>query len=541
MDQGQTIILMDGPDNRITQAVVYDGEALVTRRAVCSVAAGIQRISMEVLAERLTPDACRARVIGRGEILGVQYSRRRLDEAPRQNLREAQLEVDNLVHAKRMLESRQRNLQRQLGLLDAVADFSRIQIPRELKTQMPPLEGLQELLGYLDSNGSRLGDEEQELVRRLEQNQRELERARERIKQLRGHTSPRHAFIDLLFHASEPGQIEAEVYYLAQGAAWQPRYRLEVPDDRSQVILAQDAEIQQQTGEDWNEIQLTLSDASPGLQGRLPEPKRWLLMEQQQVRQVVRMAAEDAPVASAPAMAGGFEADFDLDDSLEELDSRAEEAIAQRAVRSTGFEYRLPQPISLASDDQEQLLPLDRKPLQGSFHHYCVPASDPQAALVFATEASADWLPGTVNVLFDGRLVSRSRLGETPPGEELRFHLGIDRGVRVQRECLEERRSETFFGKVDRQQHERNLHWRIRCENRRAEPVELWLWESIPVAPSDRYQVKVSELSPKPTASDWQGREGVMLWRLELPADGIRAIDLQYSLRYPRDNPPINI
>ncbi len=74
------------------------------------------------------------------------------------------------------------------------------------------------------------------------------------------------------------GDFELEVIYTVYGAQWEPLYdarvQLLVPDSPDGLLegklqLSYLAKITQNTGEDWNDVALTLSTAQPNL-GTLP-------------------------------------------------------------------------------------------------------------------------------------------------------------------------------------------------------------------------------------------------------------------------------
>ncbi|NJL43260.1 MAG: DUF4139 domain-containing protein [Pseudanabaena sp. SU_2_4] len=71
--------------------------------------------------------------------------------------------------------------------------------------------------------------------------------------------------------ASSEGEFKLEVTYVVNNANWTPLYDVRVSQNKesSSVTLDYLAEVQQNTGEDWAGIKLTLSTAKPGL-GTLP-------------------------------------------------------------------------------------------------------------------------------------------------------------------------------------------------------------------------------------------------------------------------------
>ena len=134
--------------------------------------------------------------------------------------------------------------------------------------------------------------------------------------------------------------------------------------------------------------------------------------------------------------------------------------------------------------------------------------------------------------------MASTRLGEDEAGAPLLFNLGVDRAVLVKREVVTDKTAETYFGVVDRNQVARELAYLILLENRRQQPVRVELYEGVPVASIDRYQVKGVTLEPEPGDRDWDAQPGLMRWDLELAAGASRQLRLGFSVKYPRDDRP---
>lgn len=522
-----------GAGNRVQSAVLFSAQAYVTRRAELEVAAGLCRVQLEVLAHPLDRDSAQARVLGEGEILSVQYQALPVSESPQAELRELEQEERRLEEKRGVLDARKKSLARQYALLESVANFSKVQVPQEIQTRLPERDGLQQLLIYLDENGENLIERERGLNRELEALDRERDRVRRRLKQLRKPSQQTRKVIEVLFQSASAQRIAVEASYLAGRAGWQPVYKVDVPLDHGEAYLSRFAAINQNSGEDWPEVEVTLSDALPSRTGELPRAGTWRLREPFYASAKARM----------PAMAASADLDMEgleepLMEAMGEEESEAEYVQAAREDRGTSFEYRMPMPVNLESDERETLLPIERTQIEGRYYHYCVPRSDPLVYLVYATRPASDWPPGRINVHFGGRFVGKTRLDERSGGEETLFNLGPDRGVKVNLERASDKKTETFFGKVERQSVARELYDRIRTENLKAAPVELWLYHPIPVSETDRYQVKGVDLSPQPDEKDWLGREGVMLWRLTVAPGGSQTVDIRFSVRHPKDNIP---
>jgi len=213
-------------------------------------------------------------------------------------------------------------------------------------------------------------------------------------------------------------------------------------------------------------------------------------------------------------------------------------AQAQAEDKGIHFEYRLPNQVTLHSDNRESLLPLRQQHPNGEFFHYTVPRIDKMVYLVCHIKADANLPAGRLNIHTNGHYIGSTYLNEQSPGQDMLVNLGADRSVRCTLEQTSNQVTETFFGKVDRQSIARNLKYLITLENLKKQVLKIQIFDHIPIADTDRYQVKDLELSPKPLEKDWKQRAGVMRWWLEINAESTQVIQMAYAIKYPRDNPP---
>ena len=79
----------------------------------------------------------------------------------------------------------------------------------------------------------------------------------------------------ILIDSPAAGEFELEVSYLVKKASWTPLYDLQVNTSENKLNLTYIAEIKQNTGEDWDNVPITLSTAKPGLGTLPPQLEPW--------------------------------------------------------------------------------------------------------------------------------------------------------------------------------------------------------------------------------------------------------------------------
>jgi uncharacterized protein (TIGR02231 family) len=290
------------------------------------------------------------------------------------------------------------------------------------------------------------------------------------------------------------------------------------------------ANILQKSGETWRSANVTVSNAIPLKGVRLPSLSSWILDIPRPMAQVTGRSVAVAKKAAPGAMMA--------DEEIEVVKKTEEAAFAKAEVRQfpLSFEYVLPQPVDIESREKETILPLFTKSLQGNILHYIVPQKSLHTYLIARISADSELLPGPLNVYFGGRYVGKTRLIEKRAGESFDLALGADRQVTVKREKIRDKIKETtFFGKVERDTVVREVAYKMTLENLKKTPVEVQVLDHIPVSRTDRIEVNNVAISPEPIVKNYNDREGVMLWKLELAPSEKREIDIGFVVTYPKE------
>lgn len=129
-----------------------------------------------------------------------------------------------------------------------------------------------------------------------------------------------HSALQLLKHREEMARQGAEVLlqvesktattttltlgYFVPSASWEPSYDFKVASTREPLTVVYKAAVSQSTGEDWNDVKLTLSAKNPRFDHALPIQEPWRLSRGYPYRMTseVRVGAEKADVGTLRGM-----------------------------------------------------------------------------------------------------------------------------------------------------------------------------------------------------------------------------------------------
>jgi uncharacterized protein (TIGR02231 family) len=520
--------------SKIKGVTLFSGQALVKREAFAAVQKGLNDLLLEIEAFFIDKDSLTAKVFGAGEILSVQYKEMPVKEVPQEKIRVLEQKIDELEKSKRGLSDQKEILNRKESFLVSLIDFSKTQIPKEIKTSFPSTEDLSKTLTFLSSNFQKINEEKQSIDSSLEEIEKEIRVLQEELSALRGPVKKARKVIEIIFKAEKEQKVRLETDYLVKKANWQPLYKVSVPMTLSGVDLTMFSRVQQKTGENWKQVALSISNVIPLSGIQLPSISSWVF-------DIPR------PRAELELKAGGLyrkRAAMDVAEEEMDFESPKKEAAFAKAVKKElplSFEYRIPQPMDIESRDKETILPLFTKKMQGDFFYYAVPKRGTLTFLVCKTKADKELLSGPLNVYFGGRYIGKTYLSEKRAGEEFRLSLGADREVKVKREKVKDRIKETYFGKIQRDTVVRELAYKITMENLKNRPITLRLLDSIPVSRTDKIEVKDVVINPEPAEKNYLDKEGVMLWDYKLETEEKKEINIELVVTYPKDVLPTGL
>ncbi|MFA6216539.1 MAG: mucoidy inhibitor MuiA family protein [Candidatus Omnitrophota bacterium] len=526
-------------DSRITRVMIYPGQALLTRQAQLSLNPGEYKVVFPNIIPNVDENSLRITEEGKAtvRILGAQLKKEFLKETPSERIKQLQDEIQKLEDERAGVADLKNVFQEEKSFLDSLRFFSREQLPKDLITKMPSVKDLDDTLKFLDiklkENISLVMDCEiklRDVSLKIDALKRELAQIAGPVQKLK-----RSIVVDV--QVLKQGVVILNLSYLVNGASWQPIYDARANFQNSEVELVSFGIIKQNTGEDWQDVDIVLSTAKPSIGGNLPYVSPWVLRPLQlHFEQRARKMDAMAPTMQMSA----FESDEKLGEDgavggLQKMKNEVAYAVAEE--KGVAVVYTLPQKASIKSDGSDHKLAVSSQVLKADFEYSTYPRSIPAAYLGSRVTNAKDLqlLAGRVNIFLDGDFVGTSNLGATGPQEEFDLYLGVDENVKVKREQIEKKVDETMIGGILSPTRKTTFKYKLTVENYKSKKIKVKLFEAMPVSEDDRIKVKLGQVSAEPKEKNWQDRKGVWLWELELEPKAKKEILSNYIVEHPRD------
>lgn len=516
----------------ITAVTVYSDRALTSRSVSLNLKPGSYQLTFGSLPTLIQDDS--VRVAGKGSggvtIAGLEVKRTFLEQSGEQRVKELDAEIRALEQRSGALDAKKAGLSSQKAFFESIRVAWGDRISKELAIGRPTAAELLEAAGFVGAGVARA--EEQSLG--IEAEKKEL---RDKVDALRrqrdeatGSRRRETKTVEVMLDVTREGSLTLDLTAVIPQAGWVPSYDARLAADAKTAELTFRAMVRQQTGEDWNNADLTLSTARPAAGGAPPELYPWhiafLRPRPPMPAPMLYGAAANAPARAEMAKKAGMLATSD-EGPAEEAPAGFE--TAQISAEQSSVTFHLPRPLDIPSDGTQHGSVVAVEQLPVSMEFMAIPKLSPYVFLKseIVNQAAYALLPGKVNTFAGNTYTGSSQLKKVATGEKFDLFFGTDDQVTVKREELKQRKEAGIFGK-----NRVSYRYRIELRNSRKEPVTLTLRDQLPLADDEEIKVSLEDPSLKP---DESGTDGRLTWRMPLKAGEQKELTFGILIEYPKD------
>jgi uncharacterized protein (TIGR02231 family) len=541
---------------RVVEVTLYRGQALVTRLVPLDGAKGLVELSVGPLPEQILPESLFAESDEGLEIRAVRYRAQAVGDEPREEVRRLDETIDSLTDQLRAVERQAQVLAKQNAYLDQMESFVLPTMKTDLARGFLDAAALEKLTQLAFSQREAAAKRAGEIELKTKDLRKQLALAQKQRAELTGSARREIREAVLFLEKRDDAKHSVRVGYLVGNCGWSPAYTFRAAGEGKHVAVECNAIITQTTGEDWSDVKLTLSTASPALSaagpGLGPFPIALSPLGQavrygerevaDRLRDIRGRKAEAIQqgrnvVALNEAISSSFSANSAANDyqALELAVGREMLGAAAGAGDAEGpsLSYRPAAPVSLASRSDQQMVRIMRADFPAAFYHVATPVLTGlvyrEAELV--NQGADDLLAGPIAVYLDGRFVGRGEIPTVARGQTFVVGFGADPQLRAKRELVE--RNEVMQGG----NRELSFKYRLVLENFSEKPAQVRLFDRAPY--SDRpteVRIKLGEmkdaLSKDPLYLRTERPKNILRWDIEVAgaAAGEKARLVEYGL-----------
>ncbi len=511
-----------GVASSIDQVTIFPSGAEVTRVGSVTIPAGEHRLIIQNLPAAI--DAARLQLNIRSE--NVRIGTLQLDESHAGDLvgdeeRRLQAELELLQFERQEVVDRIEAANTQLQLLASLATGS-------VGGQQTSLgvDELTALLQTLSTSSMQARAVIREANRELAGLEQEIEQKRFELSQVATRRRTEQV-LTVAVTAESAITTDVAVTYPVNQARWSWLYEARLETENRNLNLERKVSVSQGSGEDWNDVKVTITTARPNQNTRTPQlesllvdlyqPRPPFIMES---RALSAVAQEDA-VATQGLMRNS-----------EEFSASARGAEVQATQYLVNFE--IPGRVSVSADRQPRILPIDQREGDVVLVTRAVPEVDTSAYLEarFTLDSGEPLQAGLMQFYRDGAFIGRRPVPTFQPRDEINLPFGQDERVRV--EVFAEQEDSRDGGTFRRTAlDDRRVRYQITSFH--DDTIDMEVLARIAVSQNEDIEVEIDDQATPFDQQDVDGNKGVLMWQLRARPAVPQEIRHYYSIRYPED------
>jgi len=371
--------------------------------------------------------------------------------------------------------------------------------------------------------------------------------------------------IIILVDANEAGSVNSILKYNVSDCGWVASYDLTAIDINQPVKLKYKAQVYNNTGNEWKDVQLTLSTADPTLSATAPtlnpfylEYSNYIEQERNGYIQPISQSQQTmyrSQVENEINWANQRAYDnymLDKDDKSAELFENNNMAFNFQNLSSNGLlsnfgkkvtnintqdiyisemtaEFPVPNTFSCPSDARPYLVEIKEISVPATFSQVSVPKLDQSAFLLANIVGWQDLelIPGATSVYFGGNFVGTSYIDTRNVNDTLSLSFGRDPKIQVIRKL----KSEMSTKKVTAGTKRDTYYYDIQVRNNRSVPVTIDVFDQIPISKNSEITVSVETLG----GGKKDDVTGEVTYKITLQPGETKNLELGYTIKYPKD------
>ncbi|KXX69405.1 mucoidy inhibitor MuiA family protein [Flammeovirga sp. SJP92] len=377
--------------------------------------------------------------------------------------------------------------------------------------------------------------------------------------------------------------------YLVDNAAWYPSYDIRFLGVDKPLNVTYKGNVRQNTGVDWNDVDLVLSTAKTNISASIPLLSPFYLQfyypdlsnalnadlgsalqgQVAGVKSGAPGAQSNIRIRGVSSSSGAPEPLYVVDgvtytqnpsidpDEIESIDvlkdaassaiygSRASNGVIVITTKSgkgpssvpagitykrvTSNEYTVDASQTILSNNKTTTMSFRASNLDAEFEYQSIPKMSEN---VFLIGKISDWykaelIDGEVNVYLENSYVGKSNINTEQFKDTLDISFGIDNNISIKREKLSEFSANQFIGSNRRE----TIAFKLSLRNNKNYPVSTMVYDQIPVSTIKGIQVEMLEVSNGKVDK----LTGKIEWKVDLKPNENKDLIIKYAVKYPKE------
>jgi TonB-dependent SusC/RagA subfamily outer membrane receptor len=421
--------------------------------------------------------------------------------------------------------------------------------------------------------------------RLVKEYKKELEKLENQLSVLNSKGKLPSGVITVLVNSKQVQSANIKLSYMVSGASWYPTYDIRFSSINKPLSITYKANISQNTGIDWKDVELKLSTAKTNISGQIPElSANFLQFYYPEITNVLKGRASGVQISDSTGSPGasgmirirglssinsneplyvvdgvpitGGLGDISPDEigSVEVLKDASTTAIygsqgsngvvlittkkqskkskaplTTTSKNETSVEFSIEGKQSVNSDNKLNTLVFKESEINAKYEYQSIPKLSKNVYLIakISDWQKADLSEGETNLYFENSFIGNSEINSQQFTDTLDISFGVDNNIIVDREKIKDFSETRFIGSNKKV----TSAWKLSVRNNKGYPVKVKLYDQVPISSTNEIQVETLDIS----GGIIDKETGKVEWNVELKENELKQFDLKYMVKYPKN------
>ena len=361
------------------------------------------------------------------------------------------------------------------------------------------------------------------------------------IQELNNQSSAHSNQIIVILDLVEAVSLKTDLKYIVSNCGWQANYDLLATELTNKITLKYKAKVYNNTGNNWDNVNIVLSSANPDKIASAPTLKPWVISNTSNFKSSKRKKStylvpqnraykQYYNNSNAPAMNQQIDA-LNFETSNIQFNQKKQNAVKFQTIQvpQISAEFSISKKYTIPSDSKPYLVEIIKHELNANFSHRAVPKLDKDAFLLASIVGweKLNLIPGPANVYFSDTYVGQSYLETQSVEDTLNLSFGRDNKISIERKNSEEMSEKTVLGNNKKD----TYTYEITLKNNQAVTSNINLYDQIPISQNSDITISVNEIS----GAKYNESTGELKWNINLKPNEIKKVKLSFTVKYPKD------
>ncbi len=380
---------------------------------------------------------------------------------------------------------------------------------------------------YNDINGAliKVKKEEYKVQKRLNKLNEQLAKLNTEIAQLYNKPSKPNHKVVVTVQSEYATSGKLALNYMVSNASWSPSYDLRANNITTPVELTYKANVYQNTGEKWENVDLKLSTNNPYKSKTKPILPTWYL-NYYNPNNYYKKSATYGGLAQPTSTMKEVD-DLFLDEEMQKAESSA--MYSSMTESFTNIEYSISIPYTIDSDGQNHVVAIKEEELKAKYEYYLVPKMDANAFLVASINGfeELNLLPASANIYFAGTYIGQTMINTQITGDSLNIDLGREERITAQRQLIKKDEKDKLLGNDKT----KFFNYEITLKNNLVNTIDLVVEDQVPISNDKDIKVDITNKGK----AELKEPTGALIWKFDLPGKTSKKLNFTYNVQYPKD------